>query len=415
MKILHFVAGELTGGAARGAYWLHSAQRELGLDSVLLTSGRYNYHDPSVIALADSPLSILKSSLAARAGTWPVKLYKQPNPWIFNTGFVGRSVLSHPAYRAAEIIHLHWIPGLVSLRSLSRIDKPIVWTLRDMWPMTGGCHYSMECERYTVGCGQCPQLGSARDRDLSKLVVATKVRAIPEGIRVVGISKWISECAERSKVFRGARIQTIPNNIDTREFYPIEKAVARQALGVGANQRVLLAGATKISSFYKGFDLLVRALQSSELSDCVLFLFGDVTPDDLSDIPIPVHRLGYLTDAVALRLAYSAADVFVAPSRMDAFGKTLAEAMACGTPVVCFDATGPSDIVVHRETGYKSKPGDAADLARGIAWVLRANEEQEQGIRSASRNRAVNFFDARVIAGQYEKLYTTLLEEQLQS
>lgn len=411
MKILHLVAGELTGGAARGAYWLHSAQRELGLDSVLLTSGRSNFGDPSVIALADNPLSLVKSSLAVRAGTWPAKLYRRPEPWIFNTGLFGRNILDHRAYKAADVIHLHWIPGLVSLRTLRHMRKPVVWTLRDMWPMTGGCHVSMDCQRYTVGCGECPQLGSARHWDLSRFVAATKAKAIPEDLRVVGISKWISECAERSTVFRDAKVQTIPNNIDTREFFPVDRVVARQALGLGVHQRVLLAGATNNSSFHKGFDLLVRAVQSNDLSDCVLLLFGEVATGDLSDIPMKVHRLGYLADTIALRLAYSAADVFVAPSRMDAFGKTLAEAMACGSPVVCFDSTGPSDIVVHGRTGFKAKPGDPEDLARGIDWVLRATEEQKQAIRLQSRHRAVNCFDSRLIAGQYKKLYTSLLEE----
>ena len=121
-------------------------------------------------------------------------------------------------------------------------------------------------------------------------------------------------------------------------------------------------------------------------------------------------HLGFLSDTLSLRLLYAAADVFVAPSLMDAFGKTLAEAMACGTPVVCFDATGPKDIVEHRVTGYKATPFDPADLAAGIQWVLDLPREWHDALRRDARERAVKRFDSRVIAGQYKALYEEMLE-----
>jgi glycosyltransferase involved in cell wall biosynthesis len=110
-----------------------------------------------------------------------------------------------------------------------------------------------------------------------------------------------------------------------------------------------------------------------------------------------------------MRLAYSAADVFAAPSTMEAFGKTLAEAQACGTPVVCFDATGPKDIVEHQVTGYKAQAFHAADLAKGIEWVLDQPMGRYELMRERSRERAVEHFDSHVIAGQYRQLYDEML------
>ena len=97
---------------------------------------------------------------------------------------------------------------------------------------------------------------------------------------------------------------------------------------------------------------------------------------------------------------------------MDAFGKTLVESMACSTPVVCFDATGPADIVQHQITGYKAQPFDPLDLATGIEWVLSRDFAQSQTLRSMSRTRAVKLFDSRVVSTHYSTLYNEILSSR---
>jgi len=114
-------------------------------------------------------------------------------------------------------------------------------------------------------------------------------------------------------------------------------------------------------------------------------------------------NFGFLYDLVSLRLLYSGADVFVAPSIMDAFGKTIAESMACGTPVVCFDVTGPKDIVTHKIDGYLAKPFDTDDLANGIEWIIN-NEDYDKLCRNA-REKVLREFDSKVVARKYIKLY----------
>ncbi|KOR28583.1 glucosyltransferase, partial [Achromatium sp. WMS1] len=104
----------------------------------------------------------------------------------------------------------------------------------------------------------------------------------------------------------------------------------------------------------------------------------------------------------------SSADIFVAPSLIDAFGKTLAESMSCKTPVVCFDATGPKDIVTQKKDGYKAKPFDSDDIAKGIEWVLE-NKERYQKLCSAAREKVVTKFDSKQVAKQYIELYQSLV------
>lgn len=411
MKVVHLVAGELNGGAARGAYWLHQAQRAAGIDSILMTSGRDDLGDSSVISLAKTSWQKLKFMFLPRLGGLLKVFYKKRKNIIFNTGFEGVDFTKHPSYVAADIVHLHWINGLVSMQTLSKIGKPIVWTMRDMWPLTGGCHYALGCEQYHTGCGKCPQLGSQFEHDLSRLVVLNKRRSLNKRIRLIGISEWLSSCAKDSFVFSGYKVDTIANNIDTNQFFPVNRTNAREILGLPTNKKIILVGATSITDFYKGYDLFVESIKLLDLSDIHIVIFGKINTQALEKIGPQHTSLGYLADTITLRLTYSAADVFVAPSRMEAFGKTLVEAMACGTPVVCFDATGPKDIVTHQITGYKAKPFDPVDLAAGIRWAIEQPQDKFDQLCRQARQRAVDVFGSHVAADKYKKLYLELLDE----
>jgi len=409
VKILHLVAGDLSGGAARGAYWLHQAQREIGIDSMLVTSGRDNLGDDAVIALGAPNKSRVKFALLNRLGNLPTLLYRKRKPWIFNTGFAGIDFTKLPEYREADLIHLHWINGLVAMRTLRKVKKTIVWTMRDMWPLTGGCHYAIDCERYRTGCGGCPQLQSKGSSDLSRLVVANKRASFPKQLRVVGVSQWLSDCASNSQVFVTFPVQTISNNIDTQIFSPVDQQTARQILALPTHKKIILVGAQRVTDFYKGFGLFIEAMKRIQRDDIHVLTFGREAHHAMQFEDLAVTHLGFLSDALSLRLAYSAADLFVAPSLMDAFGKTLAESLSCGTPVVCFDATGPKDIVEHQKTGYKAQPFEVDDLAKGIEYILNLPREEYEQMRLDSRERAVTYFDSRVIAKQYKELYAEML------
>ncbi len=226
---------------------------------------------------------------------------------------------------------------------------------------------------------------------------------------MVGISRWLSGLAGQSALFHDREVSTISNNVDTELFSPVEKELARRALEIDGDERIVLVGALNVASAYKGFDLLMQALGKLAGTKARILVFGNARAPIPESLPVPVTRLGYLSDAISLRLAYSAADVFVAPSRADAFGKTLAEAMSCGTPVVCFNATGPRDIVEHQRNGYLAEPFDPESLAAGIRWVLGRSPEAHAELCENARVRAQQRFDSRVIAKQYLKLYREVM------
>lgn len=410
MKILHLIAGELDGGAARGACWLHRALRKAGAESKILTDARNIGGDPDVSSIAATRGQKLMSVLRHEIEQLPVKLYPARTTRLFGTSLAGYAFTRHPLYAWADIIHLHWVNGgFVSISHLARMKKPAVWTLRDMWPLTGGCHYSMSCENFKTGCGRCPQLGSSLQWDLSRLVVKLKRWRIPRDMRIVAISQWLAGAAKNSAVFHDFDVSCISNNVDCSVFSPVDKKTARALLGIDTAKRIILAGAQYQRDPYKGFDKLASALKDMDPGSHMLLLFGQPPADGISIPGLECRSLGFLHDDTTLRLAYSAADVFAAPSLMDAFGKTLAESMACKTPVVCFDATGPKDIVDHMLNGYRAKPFDSADFAEGLKWVLAADNYEE--LRKDARRKAETSFDSSVIAAQYLDLYRRMLAD----
>lgn len=409
LRIVHLVAGSLDGGASRGALWLHRALVGLGVDSTLLTDGPGLEGDPTVRPLLRSPIARLAHRVARRLDAAPVLMYPQRAGLIFSTGTQGLDWTRHEAVRRADVVHLHWVNGLVTIESLSRVDKPLVWTLRDLWPLTGGCHVATDCLSYQQGCGACPQLGSRRTDDLSSRILRRKQQHYPARLVPVAMSAWLGEAAAASSVFRGRRVEVIANAIDTARFAPMPAAEARQRLGLAPQRRVVMFAAQYLADAHKGFDLFRSALASLAPEGLQLLVVGRAAPGDLQGWAMPIQALGFVTDDERLRLAYAAADVFVAPSRMESFGKSLAEAQACGTPVVCFDATGPRDIVDHRVTGWRARPFEAEDLAEGIRWVLSLPPDELERMRQRCRERATALFDSGVVARRYVSLYERTL------
>ncbi|MDZ7611975.1 MAG: glycosyltransferase family 4 protein [Candidatus Moranbacteria bacterium] len=415
MKILHIVAGDLNGGAAKGAYCLHKGLLELGLDSKILTNSVTTFGDERVVSVAAGKKGRIRNMIRGQFDSLSASLYRKREKIIFSTGFFGFDFTKTKEYKEADIIHLHWINnGFVNIKHLRKVKKPIVWTIRDMWPMTGGCHVAeaINCKKYKTKCGKCKQLKSNWSFDLSYIVHKRKRKYLPRHTKIVGISNWIAEKAKESNLFKNFDVSMINNNVDSNIFYSVEKRVAKKILNLKTDKKVILTGAGDNSNHWKGFYKFLNATKSLDKNKYLLCFFGKLNNDVIRDIKetgFEYKLFGYIQDQISLRLIYSAADIFVAPSIMDSFGKTLAESMACGTPVVCFDSTGPKDIVDHHLNGYKAEPFKPDDLARGIKWVLNGSDYEK--LCQNAREKVVKNFDSKVIAGKYKSLYKEILRK----
>ena len=407
MNVLHLVGGPINAGAALGAYWLHDALRNSGIHSTIITNSSPLLGDDDITYIARSPKEKVIRLIRTQLDKAPAWLYRNAQTSDFSTGITGFDFTRTREFDQADLIHLHWInAGLVNMKHLARVKKPIVWTLRDMWPMTGGCHYSGDCENFKASCGNCWQLGKSGTHDLSRWVLKRKIRFVPRKTVIVGISRWLAQQARDSTIFRDFDVRVIQNNINLDQFFPVDKQTARSLLGLSTGKKIILAGAQDLRSRFKGFDKFLAAVEMLPKKDYLLAFFGNLDERPIKQLGFEYKSYGLLHDFISMRLIYSAADVFVAPSITEAFGKTIAEAMACGTPAVSFDATGPKDIIDHEQNGYLARPFDASDLARGISWVLQSDDRL---ISDNARKKVATMFDSRVVAARYKELYEELV------
>ena len=285
-----------------------------------------------------------------------------------------------------------------------------------MWPFTGGCHYSEDCDRYRQSCGSCPLLSSHKESDLSRWVWQRKATAWRDlDLTIVSPSEWMADCARDSALLGKRSIEVIPHGLNTRVYKPIDRTVARQALNLPLSKTLILFGAVRATDDpRKGFHLLQPALSKllrlNQDGEIELVVFGSAESKTFTDLGYPTHALGQLRDDLSLALAYSAADVMVVPSLQESFGQTASEALACGVPVVAFKTTGLIDIIDHQQDGYLAEPFDVDDFARGMAWVLE-NPDRHQAMSIAARQKVETKFTLELQAQRYQDLFQNRLGE----
>jgi len=314
-----------------------------------------------------------------------------------------------------DIVHLHWVSGgMVGGNEFRKIEKPIVWTLHDMWPFTGGCHYSGECKNYSISCGNCVFLNRSGNNDLSKRGYVKKEKAYQnKNIVIVSPSRWLADIARKSSLCSGMKVVVIPNGIDLKKYKAHKKDIARDILGLSNEKRLILFGSmSSTTDPRKGFDLLYESLnvlvkRKDMQFECLVF--GGSEPDEFKDTGLPITYLGNLYDDISLNILYSAADVMVVPSREENLANTVVESLASGTPVASFDIGGMSDMVEHKINGYLAKPLDAYDLAAGIGWCIEDSDRNCLLSRQA-RNKAEKDFNIEEVSRKYKELYESMLD-----
>jgi glycosyltransferase involved in cell wall biosynthesis len=418
MKVLHLSKGDLDGGAARGSYWLHRGMIQAGVKSQILVKNKIS-DDASVFG-SEGKLGKYVDKIKGTLEQISLIPYPERNKSIFSPAWTWNNIPSRVKTVNPDIINLHWIcGGFLNVESIGKLSQisPLVWTIRDMWPFTGGCHYSYGCMKYHDSCGSCPQLKSSRENDLSRSIWNRKNNSWKNcNITVVAISQWLANCAKKSSLFENCRIEVIHNALDEQKYKPIDKQFARNLLNLPQDKKIILFGAISATKDErKGFKYLIEALKQiddKELSDHVeLVIFGSSQSGDDLGLRMKTHFLGRLYDDVTLALTYSAGDVMIVPSIEEAFGKTAMESLACGTPVVSFDSTGLKDIVDHQKNGYCAECFNSEDLAQGIRWVLE-NDERWQKLSENARKTVEEKFTLKHQVEKYLELYQDVIERQ---
>ena len=407
MKVALVSRADIQGGAARASYRLHRALQASGHSSRMWV-GVKRSSDPTVLG-PEGPLARgwsrvrpgLANSLMRLQGARDANLR---SPAIFPSG-LARSINRSDA----EVVNLHWIgEETLSVAETARLRKPVVWTLHDMWPFCGAEHYAPDGAdaRWRAGYESAAQNSALCGLDLDRWVWKRKKKAW-RARRLIAPSRWLAQCARGSALMRDWPVTVVPNVIDTEQFRPSQDSRIREALGLPATKRLLLFSAVGgTADPRKGWDLLVAALQplASANRDLECLVLGQDAPGRPADFPLPVRWMGEIRDDTLLAGLYSTSAVAVVPSRQDNLPLVATEAQACGCPVAAFAAGGLPDAVEHGATGYLAQPFDAAELAKGIGWIL-ADRERHRQLREQARERAVRLWSAAAVVPRYLEVF----------
>jgi glycosyltransferase involved in cell wall biosynthesis len=407
LRVAGFSTTDGPGGAARAALRIHGAVRAVGVESTLHVSRR-TAADPSVVGP--------RGAVGKAAALVRPRLGRLPLRWSRTTSEAKRSPALLPSLRVrrlnqsdVDLCHLHWVADeMLSVEDIGRIQKPVVWTLHDMWAFSGAEHLAWD-DRYREGYRRSNRAPGESGLDVNRWTWLRKRRSWARPMQIVTPSRWLAECVRASALMGDWPVEVIPNPVDLEAWQPIDKAAARGILGIPPEARVVAFGSMGDNlAHHKGGDLLGAALTAlrDRGTDVELLIFGEDGSAPGVTTAARTHHAGILSDEVSMRLVYSAADALVIPSRLDNLPNTGVEALACGTPLVAFRACGLSDMVVHEETGYLARPFDPADLASGIAWVA------GDAARAASLGRNGRAFaEARFAAPSVGALYRALYEQ----
>ncbi len=416
MKVVLLSNDDLKWGAGKAAYRLHQGLQKFQIESHFLVQTKLS-EDETVIA-PTTPIKKALAKIRPTLDTLPLKFYPQANASVYALQWMPDQIPATVSQFSPDIINLHDITlGYVQIETLAKLKCPLVWTLHDMWAFTGGCHYSNGCDRYQNQCGACPQLYSQREKDLSRWIWQRKAKAWKNlNLTIVALSQWMASCVKKSPLLRDFPLEIIPNGLDLDRFKPIDKPLAKQLLGLPQDKHVILFGAMNATSDRrKGFHHLYPALRKIDQDQwhgkIQLVIFGAARPNHEPDFGYPTQYLGKLNDDISLALAYSAADVFIAPSQEDNLPNTVLEALACGTPCVAFKIGGMPDLIDHQQNGYLAQPFNIEDLKQGIIWLLNKTRKN-QLLNQKARQKAIIKFDQSLQSKKYQYLFEKILTEK---
>lgn len=364
MKILHISTID-SGGAYNATKRLNEMMINHGIDSKILVRTKTNPDSVTESAFNNSmqeTVSKIKNVINLIHKSGEVKM-----------DVLGTDLRKHPMVMEADVIFIHWISTFLSPKQIYQIskleNKKVFFVMHDMWLFTGGCHVDRRCGGYEKNCRECPMAGKAPGRSFER-----KAKLIQKSdIRVTGPSHWIVKEADKSAVLAGKKAEYMPNVYNAEIFYPRKDiASIRDKYSLSQDKKLILFGAadTGTQNENKGFKYLLEALSMLDMKDKQLVVIGNSGGAKELLAGYDAQFLGFISDENKLAEIYSAADVYVNPSKQESFGYTVCEAMACGTPAVAFAVGGMLDQIEHKSNGYLVKFCDSKDLAEGIEYVL---------------------------------------------
>lgn len=421
MKIALICKSDSTGGAAVVTFRLMNALRANGMDARMIVTEKKS-GSPHVIEAASQNKSLVPF-LAERLRIFAGNGFNRKTLFRIDTASDGLSLHRIPFVREADVICLNWVnQGVVSLkgiRKLAALGKPLVWTMHDMWNMTGICHHAGYCQKFLGPrgeCGDCPLLEhKASKNDLSHKVWQHK-RNLYDSVNInfVAVSTWLADTARKSSLMHDSDISVIPNAFDTTTI----SLPTKTAVSDNRDSARIIFGAARIDDPVKNHHTLVEATKiladkyPQEAKRLELVTFGSLKdPDALKGVAIRHTHLGRISPE-EIRDIYESGSVVVSTSEWETLPGTLIEGQAWGCVPVALDHGGQPDIIDHLSTGYLAPWSDnrkenALRIAEGILWGI----NNRNSVIQIMQHSVIEKFAENTVAEKYIRLFRKLLNQ----
>lgn len=413
MRVLIVNTSENTGGAAVAANRLKEALNNNGIKAKMLVRDKES--DDITVAQLNKSWHQKWDFLWERFVIYMRLHFKRDNLFLIDIANAGTDITKTREFKEADVIHLSWInQGMLSLKGIRKIlesNKPVVWTMHDLWPASSICHYAHNCRNYEKQCGNCPLLpGNGSSNDLSARIWRKKRKILERNsILFVTCSRWLADKAKKSGLLSGQKVISIPNPIDSRAFTKENREEARLYAGLPEGKKLILFVSQRVTDKRKGMDYFITAINKMveahpEMKDnCGIAILGGKAEELADKLPLPSYPLGYVSEEKKIASIYNSVDLFVLPSLEDNLPNTIMEAMACGVPCVGFNTGGIPEMIDHLKNGYVAEYKSSDDLARGIHWVL--SEADHQSLSNEAMKKVNQCYSQYAVAMKYIEAY----------
>lgn len=404
MKITLINHSDTLGGASTVTFRLMEALREAGADARMLVT-----HKASGSHYVTKAAPAWRSKipfLAEHLRIWRAKGFSSENLFKISIATDGLPLSRHPLVLDADAVILNWVnQGMLSLDEISRIAArvPLIWTMHDMWNITGICHHAGSCDKYTSHCHDCPLMGNKAAADDLSAMTFDRKHDLYTGSRIhfVAVSRWLADLAARSALTADQPV-TVINNPFRVDMLSVPVNKERGELGLPWHGRIVLMCAARLDDPFKNLPDAIEALNTLTDTDAVAVFVGECRDTSIFDsLAIPHFHLGMVNDKRRLHGIFASSSVVMSSSTYESFGATLLEGQAAGATPVGYVHDGRADIITDGVTGYAAGPG-IRSLGEALRTALDSPISHSKLYQAAARYSYAN------IAGQYLGLINSL-------
>ncbi len=417
LKVTLISHGDTLGGAAIVTYRLMQALRHAGLDARMVAFIKNSEDEHITTACSRSRRTF--NFIYERAHIFLNNGFSRQNLFKVSIANIGTNLCEHPWVKDADIIVLSWINmGILSIDGiydLSKLGKPIVWNMHDMWCLTGICHHAHECTRYKNHCGNCQYIRNGKkSEDLSSKIWKKKKDLYDStSIHFVPVSNWLAEKCKESSLLKDRPVTMIPNAFPIESYFTKPTATVN-TFNLDYSKNIILMGAARLDDPIKGFGYAIDAFnyifdnRPDIANNCTIVLFGEIRNASLlKNIRMHYQHLGRINEPDMIRQLYASSKVVVSTSLYETLPGTLIEGQAAGCVPVTFGHGGQKDIIDHKVNGYIAEYKSAKSIAEGIIWALENPIDRETLHRSIHDR-----FASDIIAKRYISLFSSLLKNK---